>query len=41
MKDLPMPKSFRTALEQKLIEIRNTVVADIKLTNDEKLLIKG
>ena len=38
MIELPMPNDVREALEQRLIDIRNTVVADLKITNAEKVL---
>lgn len=38
MTDLPMPPEIRTSLEQRLIDIRNTVVADLKIANAEKLV---
>jgi hypothetical protein len=38
MSDLPMPQEIRVGLEQRLIDIRNTVVADLKITNAEKLI---
>ncbi|CDW88440.1 UNKNOWN [Stylonychia lemnae] len=41
LKELPMPKHIKTAFEARLTDIRNVVVADIKLTNQEQLLIKG
>ena len=35
---LPMPQEIRTCLEQRLIDIKNTVVADLKISNAEKLI---
>ena len=33
-----MPKEFRSAFEQRLIDIKNTAVADLKITNAEKII---
>ena len=38
IRDLPMPKELRAAFENRLIDIRNTAVADLKITNAEKIL---
>jgi hypothetical protein len=38
MAGLPMPQEIRTCLEQRLIDIKNTVVADLKISNAEKLI---
>lgn len=38
LRDLPMPKEFRSAFEQRLIDIKNTAVADLKITNAEKII---
>ncbi len=35
-----MPKKLQETITLRLIDIRNTVVADVKLTNEEKILIK-
>ncbi len=35
MKELPMPPKVRSAFEQRLIDIKNTVVADLKISNAE------
>lgn len=35
MKELPMPPYVRSAFEKSLIDIRNTVVADLKISNAE------
>ena len=34
MQTLPMPKKVREAFEQRLVDMRNTVVADLKLTEE-------
>jgi hypothetical protein len=36
-----MPKELRILYLERLKEIRNVVVADIKLTTEDTLLIKG
>jgi len=33
-----MPKDVRIAFDQRLVDIRNTAVADLKITNAEKLI---
>lgn len=38
MKDLPMPKEARLAFEQRLIDLRNTAVADLKISSAERLI---
>lgn len=38
LRDLPMPKELRSAFESRLGDIRNTAVADLKITNAEKIL---
>ena len=38
MTDLPMPQEIRLGLEYRLIDIKNTVVADLKISNAEKLI---
>jgi hypothetical protein len=40
LKELPMPKELRTAFEGRLADIRNTAVADLKITNAEKIIAK-
>jgi len=35
-----MPKELRTAFEGRLADIRNTAVADLKITNAEKIIAK-
>lgn len=39
LRELPMPKDLRTAFEQRLGDIRNTAVADLKITNAEKIIL--
>jgi hypothetical protein len=41
MTKLPMPKDVRAAFEQRLVDIRNTAVADLKITNSEIILSKS
>jgi hypothetical protein len=36
-----MSKEVRILFLQRLKDIRNTVVADVNLTNEEKLMVKG
>ena len=36
--EVPMPKDVRSGLEQLLVDIKNTVVADLKITNAEKVI---
>ena len=38
MNDLPMPHDIRESLENRLTDIKNTVVADLKISNAEKLI---
>lgn len=38
MKDLPMPKEARQAFEKRLIDLRNTAVADLKISSAERLI---
>lgn len=40
VKQLPMPKKLQLSFLTRLTDIRNTIVADVKLTNEEKILIK-
>ena len=41
LNEIPMSKEMRIMFLQRLKDIRNTVVADVKLTNEEKLMVKG
>lgn len=38
MNDLPMPQEIRAGLEKRLVDIRNTVVADLKITQAEQFI---
>ena len=39
MQQLPMPKSVREAFDQRLVDMRNTVVADLRISDAEKELM--
>jgi hypothetical protein len=41
LNDVPMTKELRIEFLDRLKEIRNFVVTDIKLTAEEKVLVKG
>lgn len=38
MKELPMPKDLRKTFEVRLVDLRNTAVADLKITNAERII---
>eukprot|EP00347_Sterkiella_histriomuscorum_P001446 403372009 len=40
LQELPMPKHIKEAFGERLIEIRNMVVAEIKLSNEEELMLR-
>jgi hypothetical protein len=38
LKSLPLPKDLKKSFEHRLIDIRNTVLVDLKISNAEKII---